>query len=142
MKVFTKKLGSTALGTTKSKRRKRRSAPKAAAAPKRRRKRAAPKRRKRRIAAAPRDKHGHFIPRHPIRGNPIHLPRTARGRPAAVRYWILDVFKASRVVSYIGKANKRDAERDAQRMLLKSGAEKVTLAGPYVSRPSLHAKRK
>lgn len=147
MKVFTRKLGSTALGTRKKpvKRRKRRAARPVA-------RRAAPvKRRKRRAAPQlKRDSRGRYKPTtkrlrhqgyHDFWKNPIHLPRTARGRPAAAAWWILDVVTGSRILSYVGKANKTDAERDAMRVLVKHNAEKVTLAGPYRNAPSLYAKR-
>ena len=142
MKVFTRKLGSTPLARKPAKKRRKRRA----AAPVARR--AAPVKRRKR--ALKRDARGRYKPTtkrlrhqgyHDFWKNPIHLPRTARGRPAAAAWWILDVVTGSRILSYVGKANKTDAERDAMRVLVKHNAEKVTLAGPYRNAPSLYAKR-
>jgi hypothetical protein len=80
----------------------------------------------------------------PRRGrNPIHFPRTARGRPAQSRFWLLDVYSTSGAKkTYIGHANRTDAERDAQEVLIKSGAQRVALCGPYAREPSVGTKRR
>lgn len=74
--------------------------------------------------------------------NPIHFPKTARGRPSKIRYWLLDVYKGNKITSYIGRSDKTTAQRDAMRKLVKTGADRVALNGPYVQRPHLNSTRK
>jgi hypothetical protein len=74
--------------------------------------------------------------------NPIHFPKTARGRPSRVRFWILDVYKGSKISSYIGRADKTTAERDAMRKLVRLRADRVALSGPYLKKPHLSSARK
>lgn len=74
--------------------------------------------------------------------NPIHFPKTARGRPSKVRFWLLDVYKGSKITSYIGRSDKTTAERDAMRKLVRTGADRVALNGPYLKRPHMDSVRK
>ncbi len=150
MKVF-HRLGSSRVDesetTVRRKRRKKSSGPKRSAA-KRARTKSGRFTKKRKASRKPRSSDIHAglrkpgPARFPIRTNPIHLPRTARGRPAATRYWLLDVYSGNHITTYIGHANRTDAERDAQRILTQKRAEKVALCGPYARQPSLSSPRK
>lgn len=74
--------------------------------------------------------------------NPIHFPRTMRGRPSKTSYWLLDVYSGNYVTTYIGRSDKTTAQRDAMRKLIKSGADRVALSGPYRTKPHLQSVRK
>lgn len=76
--------------------------------------------------------------------NPIHFPKGPRGRPAKKSYWILDVYKGSRITTYIGErpVDKSTAKLMAMQRLNRAKADKVALSGPYRTKPMKSALRK
>lgn len=85
-------------------------------------------------------------------GNPIHIPRTNRGRPAKDAWWILDLFdgKGKKITTHIGKGEKKAAEYEAANMINKRAkgrgksriVRSAALSGPYSRKPNTRTKRK
>lgn len=74
--------------------------------------------------------------------NPIHIPKTNRGRPSKVSFWLLDVYIGNKVKTYIGRSDKSKAQLDAYKKMIRMGASRVALSGPYRKRPHLDSVRK
>lgn len=87
-------------------------------------------------------------------GNPIHIPKTKRGRPSNNSYWILDTYDSQKkkIATHIGTGSKRDAEysaatfighRDKGRGRSRARVVKsALLSGPYKTKPNSRTPRK
>lgn len=82
--------------------------------------------------------------RKPKKKNPIHFPKGTRGRPSKKRYWILDVYKGTKITTYIGErpVDKSTAKLMAMQRLTSLKADKVALSGPYLKKPKKSTLRK
>ena len=86
--------------------------------------------------------------------NPIHIPKTTRGRPSKDSWWILDLYdsKKAKIRTEIGSGAKRSAEHDAASFIghrakpRGRGTAKLVksamLSGPYSRKPTTKTKRK
>ena len=83
-------------------------------------------------------------------GNPIHFPRTNRGRPITKSegWWIADLYnkKGDHFAMMTAHTGKREAMSGASRLLKSRHAgsvvASVTLSGPYKRKPTKTTKRK